>query len=92
MRKREIDLDRKRIAKRLLAEKGVKVYIKDVFAIGVSFGYYPAPDGSRVGSKETWYVEMNNGTRYEINRETQDASGNFSTASGRMVTTDIIEY
>lgn len=83
MTKRELNLDRVRMAKRFLAEKGVKVYQKDIAAVEKHGFPMPSEDGTLFEHREAWLVVMKDGKRYEILRETVDENGDFSLASAR---------
>lgn len=85
----------KRIAKSILAEQGIKVFQKDIKNVAVhpmtvirhEVGKDLEPD--HFSHRDIILVEMNDGTRYEILRETVDNDGNFSINSARFVTREV---
>lgn len=75
------NIERIRIAKNLLAEKHIKVYQKDI-ARAERHGFpIPSEDGTIFEHREVWLVEMKNGKKYEILRETVGVNGKFSIGS-----------
>ena len=87
----ELTMDRIRIAKRLLAEKGIKVFQKDVKKVEKHGFPIPSDDGELFEHREIWLVVMKSGKRYEILRETVDENGKFSTGSAKYVVQGIRE-
>lgn len=81
----ELTMDRIRIAKRLLAEKDIKVFQKDIKKVEKHGFPIPSDDGELFDHREIWLVEMKSGKRYEILRETVDENGKFSTGSAKLV-------
>lgn len=77
------NIERIRIAKNLLAEKEIKVYQKDIARVECHGFPIPSEDGTIFEHREVWLVEMKNGKKYEILRETVDANGEFSIGSAR---------
>lgn len=85
----------KRMAKSLLAEQGIKVFIKDIKTVEIhpvtvvnhNVGEGLAPD--RFSHRDVIAVIMQDGTGYQILRETVDKDGNFSTNSARFVTKEV---
>lgn len=75
------NIERIRIAKNLLAEKDIKVYQKDIARVERHGFAIPSEDGTLFDHREIWIVEMKNGKKFEILRETVDANGKFSTGS-----------
>ena len=87
----EIKMNRIRMAKRFLEEKGIKVYQKDIKNV-VRHGFSIAsPDGEMFDHREMYLVEMKDGKKYEILRETVNENGAFSLESGRYVVKDVRE-
>ena len=87
----ELTMDRIRIAKMLLAEKGIKVFQKDIEKVEKHGFPIPSDDGELFDHREIWLVEMKSGKRYEILRETVDENGKFSTGSAKYVVQDVRE-
>ena len=87
----ELTMDRIRIAKRLLAEKGIKVFQKDIKKVEKHGFPIPSDDGELFDHREIWLVEMKSGKRYEILRETVDENGKFSTGSAKYVVQGVRE-
>ena len=87
----ELTMDRIRIAKRLLAEKGIKVFQKDIKKVEKHGFPIPSDDGELFDHREIWLVVMKSGKRYEILRETVDENGKFSTGSAKYVVQDVRE-
>lgn len=87
----ELTMDRIRIAKRLLAEKGIKVFQKDIKKVEKHGFPIPSDDGELFDHREIWLVEMKSGKSYEILRETVDENGKFSTGSAKYVVQGIKE-
>ena len=87
----ELTMDRIRIAKRLLDEKGIKVFQKDIKKVKKHGFPIPSDDGKLFDHREIWLVEMKSGKRYEILRETVDENGKFSTGSAKYVVQGVRE-
>lgn len=87
----ELRKARIRMAKRFFAEKGINVFQKDIAAVERHGFEIPSQDGELFEHREIYIVKMKNGKTYAIMRETVDASGEFSTASAKMITRDIRE-
>lgn len=87
----ELTMDRIRIAKRLLAEKGIKVFQKDIKKVEKHGFPIPSDDGELFDHREIWLVVMKSGKRYEILRETVDENGKFSTGSAKYVVQGVRE-
>lgn len=87
----ELTMDRIRIAKMLLAEKGIKVFQKDIKKVEKHGFPIPSDDGELFDHREIWLVVMKSGKRYEILRETVDENGKFSTGSAKYVVQDVRE-
>ena len=87
----ELRKDRIRMAKRFFAEKDIKVFQKDIAAVERRGFEIPSQDGELFEHREIYIVTMKNGKTYAIKRETVNAFGEFSTASGKFKTTDIME-
>lgn len=87
----ELTMDRIRIAKRLLAEKDIKVFQKDIKKVERHGFPIPSDDGELFDHREIWLVVMKSGKRYEILRETVDENGKFSTGSAKYVVQGIKE-
>ena len=79
----------KKMAKLILADEGIKVFQKDIKRVEIKNVTVIDHDGDRVPHRQIVMVEMNNGTRYDILRETVDSDGNFSTMSAKMVTREV---
>ena len=62
----ELTMDRIRIAKMLLAEKGIKVFQKDIKKVEKHGFPIPSDDGELFDHREIWLVVMKSGKRYEI--------------------------
>lgn len=85
----------KRMAKNLLAEQGIKIFIKDIKTVEIhpvtvvshNVGEGLAPD--RFSHRDIVVVLMKDGTGYQILRETVDKDGNFSTNSARFITREV---
>ena len=87
----ELTMDRIRIAKMLLAEKGIKAFQKDIKKVEKHGFPIPSDDGELFDHREIWLVEMKSGKRYEILRETVDENGKFSTGSAKLVVQSVRE-
>ena len=87
----ELTMDRIRIAKMLLAEKGIKVFQKDNKKVEKHGFPIPSDDGELFDHREIWLVEMKSGKRYENLRETVDENGKFSTGSAKYVVQGVRE-
>lgn len=87
MTNKELKIDRIRMVKRFLAEKGIRVLQKDIADVERHAFPIPSDDGEFFEHREIYVVILKNGDKYAIMRETVDENGNFSTASARMVTT-----
>ena len=87
----KLTMDRIRIAKMLLAEKGIKVFQKDIKKVEKHGFPIPSDDGELFDHREIWLVEMKSGKRYEILRETVDENGKFSTGSAKLVVQGVRE-
>ena len=87
----ELTMDRIRIAKMLLAEKGIKVFQKDIKKVEKHGFPIPSDDGELFDHREIWLVEMKSGKRYEILRETVDENGKFSTGSAKYIVQGVRE-
>ena len=87
----ELRKDRIRMAKRFFAEKGIKVFQKDIAAVERHGFEIPSQDGELFEHREIYFVLMKNGKKFAIMRETVDAFGEFSTASAKMITKEIRE-
>lgn len=87
----------KKMAKSILADEGIKVFqkdIKDVKIHPVTVIDHKVGEGlenDRFAHREIILVEMNDGKRYEILRETVDKEGKFSTNSAKFVTKEVRE-
>ena len=87
----------KKMAKSILADAGIKVYQKDIEKVDIhhvgvvehKVGEGLEPD--YFSHRDIILVEMADGKRYEILRETVDAEGNFSTMSAKMITKEVRE-
>ena len=85
----------KKMAKSILADAGIKVYQKDIKKVDVhhvsvvehKVGEGLAPD--YFSHRDIVLVEMKDGKRYEVLRETVDEDGNFSTESAKFVTKEV---
>lgn len=87
----------KKMAKSILADAGIKVYQKDIKKVDIhhvgvvehEVGEGLKPD--YFSHRDIILVEMQDGKRYEILRETVDENGDFSTMSAKMVTKEVKE-
>ena len=87
----------KKMAKNILADAGIKVYQKDIKKVNIhhvgvvehEVGEGLKPD--YFSHRDIILVEMQDGKRYEILRETVDENGNFSTDSAKFVVRDLKE-
>lgn len=79
----------KKMAKSILAGEGIKVFQKDIKRVDIKNVTVIDHDGDRFPHRQIVMVEMNDGTRYDILRETVDKDGNFSTMSAKMVTREV---
>ena len=86
--------NKKRLAKAYLADKGIKVFQKDMDAVD---RFYSTAVRRNTGHgtydifnhREIYVVFMKDGTQYEILRETVDRDGNFSTNSAKFITRSV---
>lgn len=79
----------KKMAKLILTDEGIKVFQKDIKKVDIKNVTVIDHDGDRFPHRQIVMVEMNDGTRYDIFRETVDKNGNFSTMSAKMVTREV---
>lgn len=86
----------RKMAKSILADEGIKVFQKDIKKVTihpVTVINHTVGEGltDRFAHREIILVEMKDGKRYEILRETVDKDGNFSSDSARFITREVKE-
>ena len=86
----------KKMAKSILADEGIKVFQKDIKTVTihpVTVIDHTVGEGltDRFAHREIILVEMKDGKKYEILRETVDKEGNFSTNSAKFTTKEVRE-
>lgn len=86
--------ENKRLAKAYLADKGIKIFQKDIEAVTVKeagkvFHHIGNGLGEYFNHRDIYTVIMKDGTVFEFMRETADEFGNYSTNSARFVTRDV---
>lgn len=84
----------KRLAKAYLADKGIKIFQKDIASVivketGIVFHSIGHGLGEYFNHRDVYTVRMKDGTVFEFIRETVDGDGNYSTNSAKFVTRDI---
>lgn len=86
----------KKMAKSILADEGIKVFQKDIKKVTihpVTVIDHTVGEGltDRFAHREIILVEMKDGKKYEILRETVDKEGKFSTNSAKFTTKEVRE-
>lgn len=89
-----MNTENKRLAKRYLADKGIKVFQKDIANVTVKeagrvFHHIGHGLGEYFNHRDIYTVDMKDGTKFEFMRETVDENGEYSTNSARFVTRDV---
>lgn len=79
----------KKMAKLILADEGINVFQKDIKRVDIKNVTVVEHDSDPFPHRQILIVLMNDGTRYDILRETVDKDGNFSTLSAKMVTREV---
>lgn len=84
----------KKLAKAYLADKGIKIFQKDIASVivkemGIVFHGIGNGLGEYFNHRDVYTVRMKDGTVFEFIRETVDEYGNYSTNSAQFVTRDI---
>lgn len=88
----ELEKDRAEMCQRFLAEKDINVSLKDIARVIRHAFPIASPDGEYYDHREIYLVELQNGERYEIMRETVNESGAFSLDSAKMITRTVRRY
>ena len=79
----------KKMAKLILADEGIKIFQKDIKRVDIKNVTVIEHDSDPFPHRQIVIVQMNDGTRYDILRETVDKDGHFSTLSAKMVTREV---
>lgn len=84
----------KKLAKTYLADKGIKIFQKDIASVivkemGIVFHRIGHGLGEYFNHRDVYTVRMKDGTVFEFIRETVDEDGNYSTNSAKFVTRDV---
>lgn len=87
--------EQKSFAKAVLKRGGINVFKKDIKSCEIHYMAnvkHKTGDGLEddvMSHREIINIEMNDGTGYEVLRETVDHDGNFSTVSAKWIVKDI---